>query len=175
MKVSYHISLDSYPLDYTITGIDGDTYLDILTISRGSKDPPNHFSDYLEERSLTQGSEKRTAMQNSYTTVKSNLSIGRNVLIAAQYNSRAIDFIQIDRNENEILLRVVKSIETGHCLNYIALFLDRHFLLSWSLDGIICIWNLEPFENFRKIEAHNRYTYGVKAALCSPSGELVTI
>lgn len=160
-------------LDFTLTTTnDKSRNLVILTIS---SEKANHFSNSVTEIAICENtSEKlRGNLQYSYTSIKSNSEIKRCCIIGARYDSKTIDIVEIKRSSKLLNSEIIKSIDTKHHLNYIEINIDRHFLLSWSFDGIIAMWNLDNMEFLRSYQAHNRYTYGVKDAFCSPSEEFI--
>lgn len=174
MNVLIHVKLQSHPLDIAITLLDNQSYnLEVLSIS--NKDPLKNFSNMINEISMLNTVEQEITgiLDYSYTSIKSNTAIGLSTVIAVRHNSKIIDFIQIERNGFKLDFKIIKSIETKHQLNYFQITIDKTFILSWSLDGLIFMWNLDKLELLLKYQAHSGNTYGVKRAICTPSGEWV--
>lgn len=171
MQVKSRISIELHPLDFSIIAqSDQSRSLVILTASAENGE---YFSDLLEEIAIDKSSEKRIdgVLPHSYTRIMSNSEIARYSFFGARYNSKMIDVIQIERGNRELSFVIMKSIETEHHLKYLNLTMDKYFLISCSFDGLIFVWNLNDLEFERKYQAHNRYTYGVKTAICTPTGE----
>lgn len=172
MQVQKVIKIDDHLLDFVVSTTKQYSHkLNILTVP---KDKPNkHYGNQITEVFiLDDGNESITGeTEYSYTSIRSNLEIGRSIFIAARYNSKFIDFVEVLQNSTELNFSILKSIETQHQLNYCNISIDLYFLLSWSLDGMMFVWDLSNTQLIQKYQAHSGHTYGIKSAICTPSGE----
>lgn len=53
-------------------------------------------------------------------------------------------------------------------------FVDNHHLITWSIDGIIAIYNIDKnFDLLCSFVAGNRHSYGIKKARCDPKRKFI--
>lgn len=172
MQVRTVIKINEPLLDFAITASKGYSQkLEILT--KRKDEPKKHYSNRVVEVLIFEKADEQIAgeLDHSYTSIQSNLEIGRSVLIAVRYNSKLIDLIAVTRDDARLTFDILKTIETQHQLNYCDISIDQYFLLSWSLEGQIFVWDLANTQLIQKYQAHSGHTYGVKSAICTPSAE----
>lgn len=173
MQVKMRYTLHDGPLDFTITQLDDHTKLLVaLTTDQGSSD---FFSDSLVTIAMEEPPTEHVvaSLPHAYTRLRSNLKMARKSFLAARYNSKIIDVIDIHRGsgDDQLSFEILKSIEGGHHLNYMDIALDKYHLITWSLDGLVFVYDLSDWGLLCKRQMNNRYTYGVRCAMCTPSGE----
>lgn len=169
-EVKMKVSLDKSPLDFTAISMRS---VIALTIDTGSRD---YSSDSAIELQLDKMMECPIGGQlpHSYTHIQSNVWLDQQAFIGARYKSKCIDVIQMKQNGmDELSFTVLKSIEVAHHLNYVNFMIDKYFLVSWSLDGLVFVYNLCDWSLLCKEQMHNRYTYGAKSAVCTPNGRYI--
>lgn len=98
-------------------------------------------------------------------------------LIGVQYLSKSFDILKMCADDdNEIDFVVQKIVETSHTLNGIRIYVDAERLLSYGIDGQVCVWDVNTMEMLNSIVTHGIHSGGVKQAIyAKDSGALQSI
>lgn len=90
-------------------------------------------------------------------------------LYAIRKNSKFIEVLELNNDDSITLCEMIKS---PHQMKFIEGWNDGHHLVTWSIDGIVAIYDLQKnHELLTCFVAGNRHTFGIKKAKCDTMGE----
>lgn len=84
------------------------------------------------------------------------------------FNSRFIhEYDWTSLRQPDADLQSGKIIKTPHQFKYVMMSCNNDFVLSWSMEGYVCIWDRISMELITCVETTGRYMI-IKSAKCDP-------
>lgn len=169
MSVLHHFKEDTLAIEFF--AIESRTTLELVLLTKsnsGSNDKILKFSIHLNEleREAERNEWELAAFYNTIIPIFGSTE----KFYAIRKNSKIVEVLQLD---NEAVT-LVDFIRTPHQMKYLNGWNDGHHLVTWSIDGIVAIYNLH--KNHQLIScfvAANRHNFGVKKVKCDPEAEYV--
>lgn len=98
-------------------------------------------------------------------------------LIGAKYLSKSFDILKLCVDDDmEMDFVVQRIIDTEHALNDIRVFVDADRLLTFGIDGLVVIWDVNTMDVLSSLITHGKHSGGVKQAIhMKNSGTLQSI
>lgn len=94
-----------------------------------------------------------------------------NQFLAVPYLSKEIHILELHSTEDDQernFFEIIDSIKTFHQLNQFQFFVDKDSIITWGIDGLVTILDIETKENLFLFTAHHRNTGGVELARIDP-------
>lgn len=152
-----------------------DMIIHLLLLSPMDKDMENTIaSNKIHRVTVTLGNRKKTettiTLAERYTSIVASAT-NPNQCIATPYMKRDIHILEMQGD-------VIKSIEviaTFNQLPYLEVVSNTHFIVTWGMDGIVCIFDAHT----RKIDAvyfaQNRYAHRMRKVRVDPARKYVMV
>lgn len=95
--------------------------------------------------------------------------------VAVPFKSFSFDIIEITRDKyyDEFKIDVLKSYATKHQIRHFEMKVYADFMISWSWDGLIILWDKENFDEITIYRAHDPYIGGIESVEVNPFRQFV--
>lgn len=106
-------------------------------------------------------------MAVDYSSIQFHSLASSEKAIACRYLCTSIDLLQIGTETNEFFsIEIVMTIKAPNMLDFVEIFCNEKYIVTWGLDGLISIWTKEELTLIKSYDAHSKYTHGVNKAIC---------
>lgn len=170
MEVFHHLKEEMEFADFFI--IENDEKLEIIMLQK-STDHPKRGSNLLQF--IVPFDKPLDTERNEWTLPSSYICIvpiigSSKSFYGIRYGVRYIEILDFE-NGSIVLADII---ETPHQLKHIEGYNDGSHLVTWSLDGIVAVYDVKNNnELISAFVAHNRHNLGTKLARCDPKCELI--
>ncbi|XP_055684222.1 cilia- and flagella-associated protein 43 [Lutzomyia longipalpis] len=95
------------------------------------------------------------------------------IFVATMYLDTKLKIFKLVEESEKFELIELQEVKTEHCLKYVKVRSCGDFILSWGLDGQVCLFDSRTMECMITFVSHHRRTHGVQEALVSASLEYI--
>ncbi|XP_059620690.1 cilia- and flagella-associated protein 43-like, partial [Phlebotomus argentipes] len=97
----------------------------------------------------------------------------QDIFVATFYLDSNLKILKLAENSDQLEFVVLQDVKTDHLLEYVRVKTCGDFILSWGLDGQVCLFDSRTMTCITSFISHHRRTHGVQRAVVSHSLEYV--
>lgn len=175
MKVINYIKLTDMIMSMIVYEMADVIYISALTIPIISKRMYSNTFLRITLRNSTPVLMTTSALPTGYTNL---LQLNKNNFdqyVGIPFKSFSFDVLEITRASpyDDFKIVVLHSHLTPHKVRFFRMKVYEEFIISWSWDGLLIVWDKESFEEISFFNAHNPYIGGAKYAGANPFRQFV--
>ncbi|GAB0093714.1 uncharacterized protein DMENIID0001_088880 [Sergentomyia squamirostris] len=172
LEIKNHFSLPKNPLDFVILESTG-CLSRILVILKDEESQVAGDEIILMEITPKERKFRPVPLPGGKITSIDVLRNSQETFVATLYLEYSVKVLKMQENGGSVIFEVIQDVKTDHCLKYVKVRSRGDFLLSWGLDGNVCLFDTRTMEKVSSFVSHHRRTHGVRTAIISQSLEYI--